>query len=65
LDRVIDLARVFGRWDIVGKLPPPSHRSFNAIKRDLIRTIKENIIDEDLWRLYTDAMLFLPKNDKK
>lgn len=54
LTNLVELARKAGYRDIVAKLSP--QRSLVAIKRDLIRTIKANTIDHELWELYVEGI---------
>jgi hypothetical protein len=54
LSALIDLARKAGYKDIVSKLTPK--RSFPSLKRELIRTIKDERVDQELWNLYTEAL---------
>src|ERR1700722_13882414 len=58
LSSLIDLARKAGYQDIVAKLTPK--RSLSSLKRELIRTIKEEKVDQELWNIYTES-LALPK----
>jgi hypothetical protein len=53
LSSLVELARKAGYQDIVAQLS--SHRSLASIKRDLVRAIKDNKVDQELWRAYCDA----------
>lgn len=54
LSSLVELARKAGYQDIVAQLS--SHRSLASIKRDLVRSIKDNKVDQELWRAYTDSV---------
>jgi hypothetical protein len=53
LDRMLDLARQMGDKEMVAKLSPK--KSPAALKRELVKSIKEGRIDQDLWSAYSEA----------
>ena len=53
LSALIDLARKAGYQDLVTKLSPK--RSLSSLRGDLIRMIKEERVDQELWNLYVEA----------
>lgn len=54
LEKVIDLARRFGDKDLLAKFSPK--RPLASLKRDLIRSIRENHINQELWDAYVEAI---------
>jgi len=54
LDRLIGMARTAGHSDLISKLMPK--RSLAQIKKDLVKSIRKNEINQDLWNYYTDAV---------
>ncbi len=57
IERVLDLARRAGDDDVIARFSPK--RSLPALKRELIRSIREERVNEDLWLAYKNAMLTL------
>ena len=54
IEKVLDLARKMGDKDLVARFSPK--RSLPSLKRELIRSIRESCINQDLWNAYTEAM---------
>lgn len=54
LEKLIDIANKLGEDDIINKLTP--RKSLAAYRRDLIMSIKNNEVDEKLWRDYAQAV---------
>ncbi len=54
IEKVLELARKYGDKDLVAKFSPK--RSLPSLKRELIRSIRENQINHDLWNAYSEAM---------
>ncbi|MCB1180850.1 MAG: hypothetical protein KDK55_02340 [Chlamydiia bacterium] len=54
LDKVLDLARRFGDKDLIAKFSPK--RPLANLKRDLIRSIRDNQVNVDLWNAYAEAV---------
>lgn len=54
LGPLIDLARKAGYHDIVAKLTPKY--SLAQLKRQMIRMVKEERVDQELWHLYSEAL---------
>lgn len=61
LERVLELARKAGDEDLLARFSP--RRSLPAIKRELIRSIRENTIHEELWNSYAEAILTINSID--
>jgi hypothetical protein len=53
IDMIISLARKSGEKDLVRKLAPK--RDLKTLKRELISSIKNNRVDEDLWQSYAEV----------
>ena len=53
LEKLLDIAKTIGDNEIINKLSP--RKSLAAYRRDLISSIKNNEVDEKLWRNYADA----------
>jgi hypothetical protein len=60
IEKVLDLAKKVGDKDLVARFSP--RRSLPALKRELIRSIRENRINQDLWDAYADATASLACN---
>lgn len=54
IEKVLELARKVGDKDLVAKFSP--QRPLVALKKELIRSIKENRIDQDLWNAFSEAL---------
>lgn len=54
IDRVIELAKDAGDNDLIARLAPK--RSLGMIKRELVRSIRREEINDDLWRAYRDSV---------
>lgn len=54
IDRILDLARKMGDKELVARFSPK--RPLAAIKRELNRSIRQNIINEELWNAYVEAI---------
>lgn len=54
MDRLVDLARRAGYSDLVAKFSPK--RSLASLKRELIRSIRENKINPELWNSYAETI---------
>ncbi len=61
IERVLDLARRVGDDDLMARFSPK--RSLPALKRELIRSVRENRVNEDLWRTYAEAIVTLQNTD--
>lgn len=61
IERVLDLARRVGDDDLMARFSPK--RSLPALKRELIRSIRENRVKEELWRAYAEAMITLENTE--
>lgn len=57
IERVIELARSVGDSDLVARFSPK--RSLAALKRELIRTIRNNKVNEELWKAYAETIATL------
>ena len=54
LEKLIDIANKLGEDDIINKLSP--RKSLAAYRRDLIMSVKNNEVDEKLWKDYAQAV---------
>ena len=54
IERIADLARRVGDKDLLARVSPK--RPLNALKRGLIRSIKENRIDKESWDTFVEAI---------
>ncbi len=54
IEKVLDLARRVGDDDLMARFSPK--RSLPALKKELIRSVKEERVNEDLWAAYRDAI---------
>jgi len=54
IERVLELARQVGDKDLLAKFSPK--KSLPSLKRDLIRTIRENRVLPELWEAYVEAI---------
>lgn len=54
LEKLLSMAKNLGDHDIISKLSPK--KSLAAYRRDLIASVKNNEVDEKLWRNYVDAV---------
>lgn len=62
IERVLDLARRVGDDDLMARFSPK--RSLPALKRELIRSIRENRVNEELWHAYSEAMTTLQASEE-
>jgi len=60
MNRIIQIAREAKDDKLLSKLV--GARPLNQIKRDLVRSIRENKVDEGLWEAYKEALLAM-QND--
>lgn len=61
IERVLELARQVGDEDLVARFSPK--RSLPSLKRELIRSIRENKINQELWNAYADTISALESID--
>ena len=61
IERVLELARKVGDNDLVARFSPK--RSLPFLKRELIRSIRENKIDQELWNSYAETVSTLKATD--
>lgn len=54
MDRMVELARKAGYADLVAKFSPK--RSMASLKRELIRSIRENKVNSELWNSYCETI---------
>ncbi len=54
IERVLELARQVGDDDLVSRFSP--RRSLPTLKRELIRTIRDNKINQELWNAYSETI---------
>lgn len=63
IERVLDLARQVGDQDLLIRFSPK--RSLPALKRELIRTIRHNHVNQDLWNAYVEAVAAMQSVEEK
>lgn len=63
IEKVLDLARRAGDKDLVARFSPK--RSLPALKRELLRSIRENRVNHDLWNAYAETMIALEASDEE
>lgn len=63
IEKVLDLARRAGDKDLVARFSPK--RSLPSLKRELIRSVRENRVNHDLWNAYAETMLSLEASDEE
>ncbi|MEM8628585.1 MAG: hypothetical protein AAGF04_00690 [Chlamydiota bacterium] len=54
LERMLNIARLAGDTEIISVLSPK--KSLATCKRNLILSIKQNQVDQDLWNMYTECV---------
>lgn len=54
IEKILDLARKVGDRDLLARFSPK--RSLATLKKELIRSIKNHSIDQDLWNAYSEAI---------
>lgn len=57
IEKVLELAERVGDKDLMARFSPK--RSLPALKRELIRSIRENRIEQNLWNAYFEAISLL------
>lgn len=62
IERVLELAKLAGDDDLVTRFNPK--RSLPLLKRDLMRSIRKNKINEELWIAYSEVMSSLQAAQK-
>ena len=60
IEKVLELAKQVGDKDLMTRFSP--RRSLPALKRDLIRSIRDNSVNQDLWLTYSE-LLTTPAKD--
>lgn len=55
LEKILDLAKKIGDKDLLARFSPK--RSLPTLKRELIHSIKKGVVDQDLWTIYTNAIV--------
>lgn len=61
IEKVLDLARKLNDQDLLARFSPK--RSLPALKRELIRSIREHRVEVELWNAYSESMAFLNNSD--
>jgi hypothetical protein len=54
IEKVLELAKQIGDKDLLMRFSPK--RSLSSLKKELIRSIRENQVNHDLWNAYTEAL---------
>ena len=54
LERMLNIARLAGDTEMIAKLTP--RKSLTTIKKELINTIRQNVVDQELWNSFTDIL---------
>ncbi len=55
IEKVLDLARRAGDKDLVARFSPK--RSLPSVKRELIRSVREGRVSQELWEAYSQSIL--------
>jgi hypothetical protein len=63
IERVLDLARKVGDQDLLVRFSPK--RSLPALKRELIRSIRHNHVNHDLWNAYVESLAAMESVEEK
>lgn len=63
IERVLELAHSVGDTELVARFSPK--RSLPSLKRELIRSIRESQINQELWNTYTEAIATLEATELK
>ena len=58
LERMINIARLAGDREIMGILSP--RKSLASAKRELIQSIRQNRVEQELWNSYVEAAQIVP-----
>lgn len=61
IEKVLELARKVGDKDLVARFSPK--RSLPSLKRELIRSIRENRVNHDLWNIYAESISAIESAD--
>ncbi len=61
LEKLLSMAKNLGDQDMVSKLSPK--KSLAAYRRDLIISVKNNEVDEKLWRNYVESVAAAAEED--
>lgn len=62
LEKLLTMAKSLGDSEMVSKLSPK--KSLAAYRRDLIASVKNNEVDEKLWRNYVEAVAAAKDDDE-
>jgi hypothetical protein len=57
IEKVLELARKTGDNDLIARFSPK--RSLPALKKDLIRSIRDNRIYQELWNAYVEVVALI------
>ncbi|MBS0623162.1 MAG: hypothetical protein JSS62_00910 [Verrucomicrobia bacterium] len=61
IEKVLDLARRVGDDDLMARFSPK--RSLPTLKRELLRSVRDNRVCQDLWTAYCDAIATLQSHE--
>ena len=61
IERVLELARQVGDDDLVARFSPK--RSLPTLKRELLRSIRDNSVNQELWNAYSDTITTLEASE--
>lgn len=62
IEKVLDLARRAGDKDLVARFSPK--RSLPSVKRELIRSIREGRVSQELWDAYSQSILAIEASER-
>lgn len=62
IEKVLELARRAGDKELVARFSPK--RSLPSLKRELIRSIRDNKVNHDLWNAYSETILALESSEE-
>jgi hypothetical protein len=58
IDRILAMARAVGDKDVIRKFTPK--KDIRGIKRDLLNSIRQNKVEQELWLAYVETVNQLP-----
>jgi hypothetical protein len=60
IDRILHMARAIGDTEVIRKLAP--RKELRLVKRELLSSIRQNKVDQELWLSYVEAASIAPSN---
>jgi hypothetical protein len=62
LQRMLNIARLAGDKEIISVLSPK--KSLASVKKELMQTVRQGRVDQDLWNEYVESVQFQPSSEK-